>query len=121
MDFEKELEKIKTRIPIQDDLNEKDLIVQITEDMLIYGFVHKIVRDFATKTGTWWHITFTMLAVPLITTTLTLRTEQMTGKEIFTVGGKKRFFAAIDTDKMNSNIDPNPEKPVKKSGLRLVK
>ena len=128
MDFEKNITELKKNILIKNDTNEKDLIILAMPDMIIYGFVHEIVRDQAVKTGTWWHVTFTLLVVPLMTTTLIMRTEQMTGQETFTVNGEDRFFAALDTDKMYQEkvpIEEEKEKPKskvsKKNPFKLVK
>jgi len=126
MDFEKNIAELKKNILIKNDTNEKDLIILAMPDMIIYGFVHEIVRDQAVKTGTWWHVTFTLLVVPLMTTTLIMRTEQMTGQETFTVNGEDRFFAALDTDKMYQEKVPiEEEKPKskvsKKNPFKLVK
>ena len=128
MDFEKNIAELKKNVLIKDDTNEKDLIILAMPDMIIYGFVHEIVRDQAVKTGTWWHVTFTLLVVPLMTTTLIMRTEQMTGQETFTVNGEDRFFAALDTDKMYQEkmpIEEEKEKPKskvsKKNPFKLVK
>jgi len=125
MDFEKNITELKKNILIKNDTNEKDLIIFAMPDMIIYGYVHEIVRDQAVKTGTWWHVTFTLLVVPLMTTTLIMRTEQMTGQETFTVNGEDRFFAALDTDKLYQEKIPLKEKPkaktVKKNPFKLVK
>ena len=128
MDFEKNITELKKNILLKDDTNEKDLIILAMPDMIIYGFVHEIVRDQAVKTGTWWHVTFTLLVVPLMTTTLIMRTEQMTGQETFTVNGEDRFFAALDTDKRYQEklpIEEEKEKPKskvsKKNPFKLVK
>ena len=126
MDFEKNMNILKKNMYIKDDTNEKDLIILAMPDMILYGFVHEIIRDQAVKTGTWWHVTFTILSVPLLTTTLIMRTEQMTGQETFTVNGEDRFFAALDTDKLHQEKIPiEEEKPkaktVKKNPFTLVK
>ena len=126
MDFEKNIMNLKKNILIKDDTNERDLIIFAMPDMILYGYVHEIIRDQAVKTGTWWHVTFTILTVPLMTTTLIMRTEQMTGQETFTVNGENRFFAAIDTDKLyQEKVSVEEEKPKskvsKKNPFKLVK
>jgi len=126
MDFEKNITELKKNILLKDDTNEKDLIILAMPDMIIYGYVHEIIRDQAVKTGTWWHVTFTLLVVPLMTTTLIMRTEQMTGQETFTVNGENRFFAALDTDKLyQEKVQIEKEKPKskvsKKNPFKLVK
>ncbi|MBU0961800.1 MAG: hypothetical protein KKH60_09725, partial [Proteobacteria bacterium] len=44
----------------------------------------------------WWHIGLTFLAIPPQEITWTLRTLQMTGMEIFTMGGEERFVKAVN-------------------------
>ena len=128
MDFEKNIMNLKKNILIKNDTNERDLIIFAMPDMILYGYVHEIIRDQAVKTGTWWHVTFTLLVVPLMTTTLIMRTEQMTGQETFTVNGEDRFFAALDSDKLYQEkvpIEEEKEKPKskvsKKNPFKLVK
>jgi hypothetical protein len=123
MDFEKNIMNLKKNIPIKNDLNEKDLIIFALPDMILYGFVHKIERDMVVKIGTWWHVTFTILSLPLLTTTLIMRTEQMTGQETFTVDGENRFFAALDTDKLYQEKIPLNKKikSNKKTTLKVIK
>ncbi len=63
--------------------------------MLFYAYVNKIERDSSRK-DEWWHLHLTLLSVPLQKITWTLRTEQMNGQEIFTMGGEERFLQAVD-------------------------
>ena len=111
MDFEKNIMNLKKNILIKDDTNERDLIIFVMPDMILYGYVHEIIRDQAVKTGTWWHVTFTILTVPLMTTTLIMRTEQMTGQESFTINDEFRFFSAVEVLKEETEEPPEPKKP----------
>ncbi len=100
-----------------------DIIILITEEpqSLVYGLVTNIERD-EHKKDEWWHVSMTLLTMPPQITTLTLRTPQFTGDEIFTVAGEKRFIAAVDLGGYPV-VGAPPEAPVKKKkpGLRLVK
>ncbi len=71
------------------------LIAAKEPKMLFYAYVNGIERDGSRK-DEWWHLHLTLLSVPLQKITWTLRTEQMTGEEIFTMGGEERFLQAVD-------------------------
>jgi hypothetical protein len=61
-----------------------------------------------------------VLSVPPQPLTWTLRVEQFTGREIFTMGGELRFVKAVHFDA--ARVEPtSPPVADKKSGLRLVK
>ena len=72
--------------------NGKELIdgVSVSNDAKIIS----IERD-PSKKEEWWNIGLTFLTVPLQNVIWTLRTAQMTGQEIFTMGGEKRFFQTV--------------------------
>ena len=123
MDFEKHIEELKTLIPFKDTIDIDDIVVFVLPDIFMYGIVKKIERDFSKKIE-WWHITFVMFTIPLRSMSLTLRTEQMTGKETFTIDGKFRFFSAVNTNvieekEIEDNIKELP-KPTKRK-FTLVK
>jgi hypothetical protein len=62
----------------------------------------KTERDVSKK-DEWWNIGLTFFTVPLQRVVWTLRTEQMTGQEIFTMGGEERFFQAIEVVETNND------------------
>ncbi len=95
--MQKIVEELKQLIPFKDttDIGDTILIVAKEPQMLVYAHVDDIERDTSRK-DEWWHVHLTMLAIPLQKMTWTLRTEQMTGKEIFTMGGEERFVKAVD-------------------------
>jgi hypothetical protein len=122
--MEKLLEELKTVIPLKPDTGTGDIVLIVGENpqMIIYGIVTSIDRD-PSKKDEWWNIGLTFLTVPLQKVVWTLRTEQMTGKEIFTMGGEKRFFQAVDLE-MTPLRTPSNEKGTnakKKSPLKRVK
>ena len=98
--MEKLVEELKAVIPLKPDTCSGDIVLIVGENpqMIIYGIVTSIERD-PSKKDEWWNIGLTILTVPLQKVVWTLRTEQMTGKEIFTMGGEKRFFQAVDLDR----------------------
>lgn len=117
-----ELKKIVTLKPTTDI---GDIIIMVIEEpqSLIYGLVTDIERD-EHKKDEWWHVSLTLLSMPPQKTTITLRTSQFTGEEIFTMGGDKRFIAAVDLGAQPrlEPADPAPDAEKKKfGGLRVVK
>ncbi|MDA3971306.1 MAG: hypothetical protein PF442_08140 [Desulfobulbaceae bacterium] len=116
-----ELKKIVTLKPTTDI---GDIIIMVIEEpqSLIYGLVTDIERD-EHKTDGWWHVSLTLLSMPPQKTTITLRTSQFTGEEIFTMGGDKRFIAAVDLGAQPrlEPVPPAPDGEKKKFGLRVVK
>ena len=118
-----ELKKVMTLKPTTDI---GDVIVMVIEDpqSIVYGLVMDIERD-EQKKDEWWHVSLTMLTMPPQKTKITLRTDQFCGGEIFTMGGEKRFIAAVDLGEklpVGPPPVPFPEKPKKKRpSLRLVK
>lgn len=122
--MEKLLEELKTVIALKPDTDIGDIVLIVGENpqMIIYGIVTSIDRD-PSKKDEWWNIGFTFLTVPLQKVVWTLRTEQMTGKEIFTMGGEKRFFQAVDLEitPPRALSDEKDAHAKKKSPLKRVK
>ncbi len=119
------VEELKKVVPLKSTTDIGDIIIMVIEEpqSLVYGLVNDIERD-EQKKDEWWHVSLTMLTMPPQKTTITLRTSQFIGEEIFTMGGEKRFIAAVDLGEKlpgGSPPVPFPEKPKKRPGLRLVK
>ncbi len=95
--MEKIVAELKQIIDFKDTTEAGDVVLIASKEpqMLIYAYVLDIVKDTARK-DEWWNLQFKMLSVPLQKMTWTLRTPQMTGQEIFTMGGEERFIKAID-------------------------
>jgi len=117
----KELQKT---IPFKTTTNIGDILLVAVENpkSVFYAVVNDIERD-NNKKDEWWHVTMTVLSVPPQKLTWTLRTEQFTGQEIFTMGNEGRFIQAVDFSKNAGKDDPPPKEPAhkKRPGLRLVK
>lgn len=77
-------------------------------DMLFYAHISDIERD-TSRRDEWWHVHLHILSVPVQEVTWTLRTAQMCGEEVFTMGGEPRFIKAIDF-----GVKPPVEPPKKK-------
>jgi len=83
--------------------------------MLAYAHVGNIERDSSRK-DEWWHVKMKILSIPLQEVTWTLRTEQLTGQEIFTMGGEERFIKAVDFNSANKNLSSKGSSPNSKKG-----
>lgn len=106
------------------DVGDLVLIVLGEPRMLVYAMVSAIERD-TTRKDEWWHVHMQMLSVPVQPVTWTLRMTQLTGREIFTMGGEERFIKAVrldlDTPAFKPEIKKDSQKPVgKKTPLRIV-
>jgi hypothetical protein len=121
--MQKIVEELKQLIPFKDttDIGDILLIVAKEPQLLVYAHVNDIERD-TSRRDEWWHLHLTMLAIPLQKMTWTLRTDQMTGKEIFTMGGEERFVKAVDFGKKGDSGQSETLKAKKKiSTLKRVK
>lgn len=99
------------------------VVIEETKDA-IYAYVTSIEPDNSRK-DEWWNLSLSFLSIPVQKATWTLRTPQMTGMEIFTMGGKKRFIKAVELDKTITKEMVTKPKSKSKSGkgsfLKLVK
>jgi hypothetical protein len=95
--MKKIVEELKKLIVFKQTTEAGDIVLIAAKEpkMLFYAYVDKIERDSSRK-DEWWHLHLTLLSVPLQKITWTLRSEQMTGREIFTMGGEERFVQAVD-------------------------
>ena len=117
------VEELKQLIPFKETTDIGDIILIAAKEpqMLVYARVNDIERDTSRK-DEWWQIHFTMLAIPLQKMTWTLRTDQMTGQEIFTMGGEERFVKSVDFGGQGDTVLSAKVKPKKKiSTLKRVK
>jgi hypothetical protein len=106
MKMKKIVEELKQLIAFKQTTDVGDIVLIAAKEprMLFYAYVNKIERDSSRKEE-WWHLHLTLLSVPLQKITWTLRTEQMSGQEIFTMGGEERFLQAVDLgDKQENKV-----------------
>ena len=101
--MEKIISDLKKVVAFKDTVDSGDIVLIAAKkpQMLVYALVSEIVRDH-TKKDEWWHISMHVLSLPPQKIAWTLRTEQMTGQEIFTMDGEERFMKAVhfEADKM---------------------
>ncbi|MDJ0624691.1 MAG: hypothetical protein QNJ17_17145 [Desulfocapsaceae bacterium] len=95
--MDKIVAELKEIINFKDTTQPGDVVLIAAKEpqMLVYAYVIAIEPDQSRK-DEWWHIELSVLAIPPQNMTWTLRTPQMTGMEIFTMGGEERFFKALD-------------------------
>ena len=125
MNLEQIIEELKKVIPFKQSTEPGDLVLVLLENPQIahYGKISAIERDFS-KREEWWHVTFFLLTIPPQKVVWTLRSEQFTGREIFTMGGEKRFMQAIQLGEPESPPEEKTDERKgvqKKAGLRVVK
>ena len=106
--MEKLITELKQIVPFKDKTDIGDLVLIVSKEpqMLVYALVTDIVRD-TTRKDEWWQLSLTFLTVPPQQITWTLRTAQMTGMEVFTMGGEERFVKAV-------NLAPSISRPPEK-------
>lgn len=120
------VEELKAVIPFKEATEVGDIVLVASEQpqMLLYGLITSIERDPGKK-DEWWHIGLSFLTVPLQNVVWTLRTAQMTGQEIFTMGGEKRFFKAVGIGAKTAlkpmGKSKEPSKQSIKKGLKRIK
>ncbi len=119
--MEELITELKEHVVFKETTEVGDLVLLVAKEpqMLVYAMVMDIERD-QTRKDEWWHLHMQVLTVPLQPLTWTLRQEQFTGKEIFTMGGEERFVKAVQL-KVPTPPTPEPPSQKKKAGLRLVK
>ena len=121
--MQKIVDELKEILPLKDTTSVGDIVVIASKEpqMLLYAHIDDIERDSSRK-DEWWHVHMSMLSIPLQKMTWTLRTEQISGQEIFTMGGEERFIQAVDFNKQSENISiPKAKKEKKVTQLKRVK
>ena len=113
--------ELKQLIEFKDTTDIGDIILVVAKEpqMLVYALVTDIERD-PQRRDEWWHLHFSVLTIPIQPMTWTLRTPQMTGMEIFTMGGEERFLKAVNMG--GAQLRPvAPETGSKPGGLKRIK
>jgi hypothetical protein len=103
--MEKLVEELRKMVGFKDTTEPGDIVLVAidTPRSLVYARVREITRD-TSRRDEWWFLSLQLLTVPPQEVVWTLRTEQFTGMEIFSMGGDKRFIQAVDLD--NGPGDP---------------
>lgn len=97
--LEQLVEELKKAVRFKDTTEPGDIVLVATDKprSLFYARVRAFALDDSRREE-WWHVDMQLLVVPPQEVTWTLRPEQFTGREIFTMGGDKRFIQAVDLD-----------------------
>ncbi len=108
--MQKLVDELHQHINFKDTTTIGDIVVIAAKEpqMLMYAYVTDIEADTSRK-DEWWNIHLSVLSIPIQEMTWTLRTPQMTGMEIFTMGGEERFVKAVDFKNQPSS-QPQKEK-----------
>ncbi|MBU3943897.1 MAG: hypothetical protein KKB91_05250 [Proteobacteria bacterium] len=96
--MEKLIAELKQMVRFKDSTDIGDLVLIVAKEPQIsalYALVTDIERDSSRK-NEWWHVSLTLLSIPPQETIWTLRTPQLTGMEVFTMGGEERFVKAVE-------------------------
>lgn len=116
---------LKKIVPFKDTVEIGDIVLIAARkpQMLVYALISDIVRDDAKK-DEWWHVSMHILSLPPQKVTWTLRTEQMSGLETFTMEGEERFMKAVVFGKPGSPAEKDAFKDTKNKArgtLRRIK
>lgn len=120
--MQKIVDELKKILPFKNatDIGDTIIIASKEPQMLLYAHVDNIERDTSRK-DEWWHVQLSVMSIPIQKMTWTLRTEQLSGQEIFTMGGEERFIQAIDFNKTAGKKPTQAKKEKKISQLKRVK
>ena len=112
--MEQVVAELKKHMPLKKEytaVGDIVLIAAVDPEMLGFAVVTNITRD-TSRRDEWYHVEMKVLSVPIQTMTWILRPEQMSGREVFTMGGKPRFVAPLAIERARPG-EPSPEKPAK--------
>ncbi len=123
MDMDKMVKELHKVVKFKETTNIGDLVLVVVETPLscLYGLVRGFERDHS-RLDEWWRISLCLLSLPPEEVSWILRPEQFTGKEIFTMGGDKRYIKAVDLGPrpVPEGLD-DPDGKGRRPGLRLIK
>ncbi|MDR3135423.1 MAG: hypothetical protein LBU69_04930 [Deltaproteobacteria bacterium] len=122
--IEQVVEELGKKLPFKPETNVGDniLIARENENALVEVAFARVV-SFAPEIRhrqEWWHVEMAILSIPLQRVTFIVNSEQLNGKEIFTVSGQKVFLKAINPAPPATEPNPEPRNP-QKSFLTLVR
>jgi hypothetical protein len=109
--MEKIVKQLKQVVRFKDSTDIGDLVLIVVKEPQIqasYALVTDIERDISRK-DEWWHVGLTLLSIPPRDMTWTLRTAQLTGMEVFTMGGEQRFVKAVDLGAIDQQQTTTPD------------
>lgn len=110
--MEKLVEELQYQVPLKDTTDPGDLVIMLRENddgriSMVYARILGFDRDHS-KRDEWWHVHFVFLEVPPLPRTIILQTPHFTGREIFTMGGRKVFIKAVNFAVFSEDKTPAP-------------
>lgn len=121
--MEQMVAEIKKLIPTKAETEVGDIVMILAKElqMPLYAKVIGIEPDLSRK-DEWWHVHFAVLSMPIQNVSWTLRRPQISGEEIFTMGGEPRFIQAVDfSGSKVPEVVPSEVPSTKRPGLKRVK
>jgi hypothetical protein len=122
--MEKMITELKQLISFKDTTSIGDIVLICIKkpQLLSYALVTGITRDNSRK-DEWWQVDMQLLTVPPQPVTWVLRTPQLTGQEIFTMGGEEHFVKAVlfQNHTEESPIDEDKPKVEKKENIKMIR
>jgi len=98
--MEKVIEEIQFQVPMKDSTSAGDTVIFLREAengqiTICFARVMGFEPDLS-KRDEWWHVRFVFLEIPPRSRTIILQTPHFTGREVFTMGGRKVFIKAVN-------------------------
>ena len=124
--MENTVEELKKIITFKDTTEVGDVVLmarETEEENMPLVMAYAVITDFerdSSKRDDWWFVHLAFLSIPPQPQVLILQESHYTGREIFTMGGKKVFIKALDFSKSEEPAPPE-EKEKPRGGLRVVK
>ncbi|MDR1677501.1 MAG: hypothetical protein LBS44_03820 [Deltaproteobacteria bacterium] len=123
------VEELRLKVPFKATTNLGDVILMVRENEaglveIMFSRILGLSPEIKHRQE-WWHVDMVFLTIPLNYATLIVNADQLTGKEIFTINGRKVFLKAVDTespieDSLSETVAPAQAK-TPKLNLTLVK
>lgn len=124
MDMDRMVKELHKVVKFKETTRVGDLVLVVIETPLscLYGLIRDFERD-TSKRDEWWRVSLCLLSLPPEEVNWILRPEQFTGKEIFTMGGDKRYIKAVDLGPRPApeGLDDLEGGKGRRHGLRLIK
>ena len=115
------VDEIKKVVSFKETTVPGDLVIFVSGEpqAVMYALVRSIEKDESRK-DRWWHVDMHLLTLPPQPVILTLREEQFTGREIFTMQGVPHFIQAVTLESQNEEpLQPPSSTEQKKSNPKL--
>ncbi len=131
--MEKMIKELKQLLSFKDTTDPGDIVLVCIKkpQLLSYALITAITKD-SSRRDEWWQVKMQLLTVPPQQVTWLLRTPQLTGQEVFTMGGEEHFIKAVvfqdklenfpDEESVKKQENNNkPSKPSKLAKIRRIK